>query len=118
LSGATLTHVNLTGAYLSQADLSNANMTSVNLLVARLDFADLSNTDLTGATLTGATFASAVLANAAGLGTFFGPAFCDARTDFTGTGFDPEATGWILLAVLEPDTTLLTALGLAAPQRH
>lgn len=73
--GATLAFVDLTQADLRGADLSFASFTA-----AILSLADLSNADL--------SFAG-------GLAFSLGPARYNACTDFTGTGFDPVAAGWI-----------------------
>ena len=68
---------------------------------------------LTNANLFNADLSSAILANTFGLGSSFGSALYDIYTDFTGTGFDPVAAGWTLVAVPEPGTALLMGLGLA-----
>lgn len=118
LANANLTNANLASTNLSGAALPNANSTGANLVGAQLSganltLADLSGALLAGATVTGAVFSDAILANAVGLGVTFGSAFYNASTDFTGTGFDPVAAGWVLVAVPEPGTALLMGLGLA-----
>lgn len=126
LSGANLTNANLASVELSGADLPNSDSTGANLVGAQLSGADFTHADLSGAILaganiSGAVFSDAILANAIGLGVSFGSAFYDAGTDFTGTGFDPVAAGWMLVAVPEPGTALLMGLGLAglaAPGRR
>ncbi len=67
--GASLTDVNLTGAYLTGAflddvDLSGANLTGANVIGAILDGANLSGANLTGANLYDTQLESANLAGA------------------------------------------------------
>ncbi len=143
LRGATLTGANLSGADLIGANLTGANLTGANLTGASLLFADLTNTtlsnaDLTGAFLTGADFTNANLTDTdfrdanlsnalnlasatSGPGTLYSLA-----TDFTGTGFDPVAAGWTLVAEPIPALStegllllclLLTGLGIGAAHR-
>lgn len=65
--------------------------------------------DLTNANLFNANRSNASLSGALNLDTTFGFADYDASTNFTGTGFDPIAKGWIL--VPEPSSLALLGLG-------
>lgn len=51
--------------------------------------------DLTGAAMAASDFSGVDFGGAAGLSTTTGSAFFDCQTDFTGTGFDPVAAGWV-----------------------
>ncbi len=124
LQHADLRGADLTGAELSDGDLSFADLTDANLRAARLDAVDLtgatlSYADLRHATLFDASVPLATLSYANlsyvdlsyvdGLSSASGIAYYNAETDFSHTGFDPVAAGWIF--VPEPSGMLL---GLAA----
>lgn len=70
---------------------------------------DLTNANLFNASLSNAGLANANRSGALNLDTTFGFADYDASTNFTGTGFDPIAKGWIL--VPEPSSLALLGLG-------
>ena len=79
------------GVDLTDADLAGEDLTE----------ADFTGADLTGADLTGANLRLANLTNTVGLETTVGsPTYFN--TNFTGTGFDPFAAGWTLVAITCP----------------
>ena len=92
---ADLFRANLTSAYLHRAFLIEANLTEATLFAANLSDAELMRADLSDANLTGA----------GNLFDTFGAAVYNAGTDFTNTGFDPVAAGWVF--VPEPDIAAL-----------
>ena len=115
LSGANLddTFLQLAsfeGANLSGASLTVAHMIGTTLEGANLRGANLQYAQLSGASLYSADLSGANLSETSNLGATFGNAYYDALTNFTGTGFDPVAAGWVL--VPEPSTALLLGLGL------
>ena len=139
---ADLVSTRLTAADLTVADLTDADLSSSDLVEARLVFtnftrADLGGTNAFGANLSlailrdarlvgarllmvnlgdadvaGADFSGADLMDALNLSSSLGSAFYDVDTDFTGTGFDPVAAGWVL--VPEPGAGMLLLSGLLA----
>jgi hypothetical protein len=74
-------------------------MPGANLTGADLRGENLSGVDITGADVRGADFSGADLSDAVGLGQTIGDAttIYSNRTDFTGSGFDPQAAGWTLV---------------------
>jgi uncharacterized protein YjbI with pentapeptide repeats len=110
LSGANLTGVSgqftappltlLTGYFVWNnyivgpgADLTGADFSGLNFTVV-----DLTGADLSGADLTGANLRLANLTNSVGLGATVGSRTY-FNTNFTGSGFDPIAAGWTLVAI-------------------
>jgi uncharacterized protein YjbI with pentapeptide repeats len=133
LTGADLTGQDLTGAtlvYVSGQLLASTGVILppdyvivnnyivgpyVNLTGADLTGQNLTETNLTGATLTNASLGLANLTNTVGLDTTTGSATY-FNTNFTGTGFDPVASGWTLCAnVDENNVCVLTCPSLSAP---
>ncbi len=86
-----LTGLDLSGVNLSARTLSGANFTGTDLMNSIFSGAALDGVNFSGANLRGANLNSAV-----DLGTTTGNPTYDLTTDFTGTGFDPVAAGWIL----------------------
>ncbi len=100
----------LVGLDLAGLDLSGRSLTFSDLSGSNLSGADLGGTNLASTNLDGADLRGANLANASNLGLTRGSALYDLSTDFTGTGFDPVAAGWTLLA--PPSVPLVGPLGM------
>jgi len=103
LSGADLSDTDLTSVWLGSADLSSANLGGAKLPYAYLGLADLTDADVSDT-----DFSDTDLTNAMALDSSIGSAFYNANTNFTGTGFDPAAAGW----VPEPGPSLAMASSL------
>jgi uncharacterized protein YjbI with pentapeptide repeats len=101
LSFTTLDATNLTAADLRGADLDSASLIDADLSGAELRNARLWSAVMTGADLSEADLRGASFMFAVDLDSTFGSAYYDSDTDFSGTGFDPVATGWILGAPAE-----------------
>jgi len=88
------------GTDMTDAILFRINLTSAQLIDTRLVRAQLNNADVTAAVLSGAglmaDFRGANLQNVKGLSNTIGIALYDGCTNFSGTGFDPVAAGWVL----------------------
>ena len=137
LSGANLSGANFSDTHLEDADLSNANLSGIDLSTSTSHFgtdlseANLSNSNLTGANLyntalESTNFSNAVLISAnlqvyQGLmnATWTGAKYSINAVDNAGnpipdtlfpSGWDPVANG--MIAVPEPTTALLVAIGL------
>ena len=113
-TGATLTDCKAAGLIAIEADFTNAVLTGVsmrNAYMPRAKFggaqalvkfagATLFESDFTATTLSAgpdmADFSNADLSSATGLDATVGVALYSPCTDFSGTGFDPVAAGWIL----------------------
>lgn len=126
LRGSVLREANLRDSWLYDADLTNVDLELSNLRGAKLARAilrgarlaglnlfgtDLTDADLRGADLTGAFWLQEVIGS---------PTYDDntiltgAKSDETGTPFDPVAAGWTYVStpIPEPGTALLVGLGL------
>ncbi|RLA27742.1 MAG: hypothetical protein DRR15_18220 [Gammaproteobacteria bacterium] len=115
LSNANLTRNEAANADFSDADLTNANLTDADMSRVNLVNALLDSAVLTGAILTSADFSDADLTDAINLSTTtfvpsLGAPSYNANTDFTGTGFNPVAAGWILVPEPAAATLQLSAL--------
>ena len=109
--GAIASSASFVGATLAVAIIFDADLTGADLSNADLTHADLSNSVLTDADLTGADLSFAMLRFTEGLdSTISSQTKYNRFTDFTGTGFDPVAAGWIF--VPEPGSSALLALAL------
>lgn len=118
LSAASLNSTFLNFGVFTGSDFSGASLEG-----ARLDFATLTDTNFTGVSFDGAFFSVTTVsgadfrgANFAGVATVsstvfdpVNPPIYDPFTDFSGTGFNPVATGWLL--VPEPSAPLMMVLG-------
>lgn len=91
------------GTDMSKAILFRVDLTGARLVDTRLVGAKLRNAKFTAAVLSSAglmtDFRGASLLNATGLSNTVGIALYDGCTDFSGTGFDPVAAGWVLAAI-------------------
>ena len=93
-TNAVLTRVSVRKAYLFRAKFGGA------LALVNFSSASLMEADFTATTLSAgpdmADFSNADLSSATGLDSTVGVARYSPCTDFSGTGFDPVAAGWIL----------------------
>lgn len=100
LGSASLRRSEATAAQFLNCNLQGADFTEALLAGARFD----------GSNLRGANFSGADLSNVTSLplAAFDSSTLYDARTNFTGSGFDPLSAGWTL--VPEPNALLMVAI--------